>query len=103
MHPDREGGFWKAGKGGGGEPADAAGLVGEDGFEEGLVGGLRCVGDGGEEFLAFAAQADDDLRALAEERPRLGSLRTLQQWAQAHDVVLRDGAVPGEVELVVAD
>ena len=43
------------------------------------------------------------VRALAEDRPRLGSLRALQRWAQAHDVVLRDGKVPGEVELVVAD
>ncbi|WP_136052110.1 YaaA family protein [Microbacterium sp. K36] len=43
------------------------------------------------------------VRALAEDRPRLGSLRALHRWAQAHDFVLRDGAVPGEVELVVAD
>ncbi|WP_336500547.1 YaaA family protein [Microbacterium paraoxydans] len=43
------------------------------------------------------------VRALAEDRPRLGSLRGLHRWAQAHDVVLRDGAAPGEIELVVAD
>ena len=43
------------------------------------------------------------VRALAEDRPRLGSLRALQRWAQAHDFVLRNGAVGGEVELVVAD
>ncbi len=35
------------------------------------------------------------VRALAEDRPRLGSLRGLHRWAQAHDVVLRDGAAPG--------
>ncbi|MEV8263052.1 peroxide stress protein YaaA [Microbacterium sp. NPDC077057] len=43
------------------------------------------------------------VRALAEDRPRLGSLRGLHRWAQAHDVILRDGAAPGEIELVVAD
>lgn len=43
------------------------------------------------------------VRALAEDRPRLGSLRALHRWAQAQGFVLRDGAVQGEVDLVVAD
>ncbi|WP_101846284.1 YaaA family protein [Zhihengliuella sp. ISTPL4] len=43
------------------------------------------------------------VRALADDRPRLGSLRALHRWAEAHDFVLRDGAETGEIELVVAD
>ncbi|KRA22353.1 hypothetical protein ASD65_17900 [Microbacterium sp. Root61] len=40
------------------------------------------------------------VRALAESRPRIGSLAALQRWADAAGVRLRDGA-SGELELVV--
>ncbi|MBP3978101.1 peroxide stress protein YaaA [Microbacterium sp. BLY] len=43
------------------------------------------------------------VRALAEDRPRIGSLAALRRWGQARGLVLRDAAVSGEVELVVAD
>ena len=43
------------------------------------------------------------VRALAEDRPRIGSLAALCRWGQARGLVLRDAAVSGEVELVVAD
>ncbi|SFS00370.1 hypothetical protein SAMN04487846_1371 [Microbacterium sp. cf046] len=38
------------------------------------------------------------MSALARQRPRIGSLRALHQWAAAQGLRLRDGA-PGEVEL----
>ena len=38
------------------------------------------------------------VRALALQRPRIGSLRAFRQWAQAHGLRLRDGAT-GEIEL----
>jgi len=41
------------------------------------------------------------LRALAEDRPRIGSLAALRRWARAAGWTLRDGA-PGEWQLVVA-
>jgi uncharacterized protein len=40
------------------------------------------------------------VRALALSRPRVGSLRTLRNWADATGVILRPGAV-GEFDLVV--
>lgn len=42
-------------------------------------------------------------RALAEDRPRIGSLRGLRRWAEPRGVVLRDTEEPGTVELVVAE
>ena len=43
------------------------------------------------------------VRALAEDRPRIGSLRTLRNWADRRGIMLRDGAKPGTLELVVAE
>ena len=43
------------------------------------------------------------VRALAEDRPRVRSLRTLRSWAQARGIVLRDTSEHGVVELVVAE
>lgn len=40
------------------------------------------------------------VRLLAEDRPRIGSVRALREWADAHGVTLRAGA-PGELDLVV--
>ena len=39
------------------------------------------------------------VRALAHQRPRVGSLRGLHDWARSQGLRLRDGA-PGEVELL---
>jgi cytoplasmic iron level regulating protein YaaA (DUF328/UPF0246 family) len=41
------------------------------------------------------------VRRLAEQRPRIGSLRGLRTWAAAHGFVLRDGVEQGVLELVV--
>lgn len=38
------------------------------------------------------------VRTLAQQRPRVGSLRGLHEWARTQDLRLRDGR-PGEVEL----
>ena len=41
------------------------------------------------------------VRALARDRPRIGSSRALQGWAAAQGLVLRSGSRGGEVELSV--
>ncbi|WP_417504935.1 YaaA family protein [Microbacterium sp.] len=41
------------------------------------------------------------VRALAEDRPRVASLRSLRRWAESRGVVLRDTEQPGVLELVV--
>ena len=43
------------------------------------------------------------VRALAEDRPRIGSVRTLRSWAEKRGICFRDGAKPGVLELVVAE
>lgn len=43
------------------------------------------------------------VRAIAEDRPRVSSLRGLRAWAQKRGIVFRDGAEPGTVELVVEE
>lgn len=43
------------------------------------------------------------VRALAEDRPRIRSLRTLRSWADAHGIVLRDSSEQGVLEFVVAE
>lgn len=43
------------------------------------------------------------VRAIAEDRPRVSSLRGLRAWAQKRGIVFRDGAQPGIVELVVEE
>ncbi|MCK2036447.1 peroxide stress protein YaaA [Microbacterium sp. SSW1-49] len=43
------------------------------------------------------------VRQLAETRPTLGSLRSLRRWAERRGIVLRDGADPGTLELVVSE
>ncbi|MFB8190206.1 YaaA family protein [Microbacterium sp. NPDC055988] len=41
------------------------------------------------------------VRALAEERPRVGSLRSLRRWADGRGIVLRDAQQAGVLEMVV--
>lgn len=43
------------------------------------------------------------VRTLAEERPRIRSLRALLSWAGERGIVFRDGDEPGVLELVVAE
>ncbi|CAH0199876.1 hypothetical protein SRABI76_01989 [Microbacterium oxydans] len=43
------------------------------------------------------------VRALAETRPRIASLRALRGWAQKQGIVLRDGSEIGTLELVVSE
>lgn len=43
------------------------------------------------------------VRAIAEDRPRVSSLRGLRAWAQKRGILFRDGAEPGTVELVVEE
>jgi len=43
------------------------------------------------------------VRALAEDRPRAGSLRALRSWAESRGIVFRDTDQPGTIELVVAE
>ncbi|WEK62825.1 MAG: peroxide stress protein YaaA [Candidatus Microbacterium colombiense] len=42
-------------------------------------------------------------RALAEDRPRIGSLRTLRSWADRRGILFRPTQDPGILELVVAE
>lgn len=43
------------------------------------------------------------VRALAEQRPRIRSARTLRDWAASQGIALRDSSDEGVLELVVAD
>lgn len=43
------------------------------------------------------------VRALAEDRPRVATLRSLRTWADRHGIALRDTAERGILELVVAE
>jgi hypothetical protein len=43
------------------------------------------------------------VRALAEDRPRVGSLGALRRWAEEKGIELRDGAPSGVLELVVEE
>ena len=43
------------------------------------------------------------VRAIAEDRTRVSSLRGLRAWAQKRGIVFRDGAQPGILELVVEE
>ncbi|MDF2509391.1 MAG: peroxide stress protein YaaA [Microbacterium sp.] len=43
------------------------------------------------------------VRALAEDRPRVASLRSLRRWADDRGLVLRDAEQPGVVEFVVSE
>lgn len=43
------------------------------------------------------------VRALAEDRPRMASLRSLRRWADDRGLVLRDAEQPGVLEFVVSE
>lgn len=63
---------------------------------------VRVVTDQGRALNHFNKKSKGLLvRALAEQRPRFGSLRGLRSWAAANGFLFRDGAESGVLELVV--
>jgi hypothetical protein len=65
---------------------------------------VRVVTDRGRALNHFNKKSKGLLvRALAEDRPRIGSLRSLRSWAERRGIVLRDSAEGGVLELVVAE
>ncbi|MFS0852391.1 YaaA family protein [Microbacterium sp. 179-I 3D4 NHS] len=65
---------------------------------------VRVVTEQGRALNHFNKKSKGALvRMLAEDRPRIGSLRALRGWAEARGVVLRDADEPGILELVVAE
>ncbi|MBO9626693.1 MAG: peroxide stress protein YaaA [Microbacterium sp.] len=65
---------------------------------------VRVVTDEGRALNHFNKKSKGLLvRALAEDRPRLGGLRSLRAWAQRRDILLRDTPERGILELVVAE
>lgn len=65
---------------------------------------VRVVTDQGRALNHFNKKSKGHLvRALAEDRPRVGSRRTLLAWAQTRGIVLRDSEHLGDLELVVAE
>lgn len=64
---------------------------------------VRVVTEQGRALNHFNKRAKGELvRALAEDRPRIGTFRGLQTWAQSHGVMIRPAETPRVVELVVA-
>ena len=65
---------------------------------------VRVVTDRGRALNHFNKKSKGLLvRALAEDRPRIGSLRSLRSWAERRGIVLRDSAEGGVLEFVVAE
>lgn len=65
---------------------------------------VRVVTEHGRALNHFNKKAKGSLvRALAEDRPRVGSLRSLRVWAEKRGIVLRDAGESGVVELVVVE
>ena len=65
---------------------------------------VRVVTDQGRALNHFNKKSKGLLvRALAEDRPRIGSLRTLRGWADRRGIVLRDAPGGGLIELVVSE
>ncbi|WP_144877325.1 YaaA family protein [Microbacterium sp. 1.5R] len=65
---------------------------------------VRVVTEHGKALNHFNKKSKGMLvRALAEDRPRIRSMRTLRTWAEARGVVLRDASETGTLELVVAE
>ncbi|MFJ3472065.1 YaaA family protein [Microbacterium maritypicum] len=63
---------------------------------------VRVVTEHGRALNHFNKKSKGALvRAIAEDRPRVGSLRGLRLWAEKRGIILRDGPQPGVLELVV--
>lgn len=65
---------------------------------------VRVVTDEGRALNHFNKKSKGLLvRALAEDRPRIRSLRTLRGWADRRGIVVRDAPESGLIELVVSE
>lgn len=65
---------------------------------------VRVVTEHGKALNHFNKKSKGLLvRALAEDRPRIASVRALRAWADRRDIVLRDSGDAGILELVVAE
>lgn len=65
---------------------------------------VRVVTEQGRAMNHFNKRAKGLLvRALAEDRARIGSVRALRSWADARGLILRDAVDTGQLELVVAE
>lgn len=65
---------------------------------------VRVVTEHGKALNHFNKKSKGLLtRALAKDRPRVRSVRTLRTWADSRGIVLRDASEPGVIELVVAE
>ncbi|MFB4348370.1 YaaA family protein [Microbacterium sp. CR_7] len=65
---------------------------------------VRVVTEHGKALNHFNKKSKGMLvRTLAEDRPRIRSLRALRAWAESRGVVLREGSDQGTLELVVAE
>lgn len=65
---------------------------------------IRVVTEHGRALNHFNKKSKGLLvRALAEDRPRIGSVQALRRWAAGRDIVLRDAEEAGVLELVVAE
>ncbi|WP_341934816.1 peroxide stress protein YaaA [Microbacterium sp. LWO14-1.2] len=65
---------------------------------------VRVVTEHGKALNHFNKKSKGMLvRALAEDRPRIASLRALRTWAESRGVVLRDSSERATLELVVAE
>lgn len=65
---------------------------------------IRVVTEHGRALNHFNKKSKGLLvRALAEDRPRITSLRGVRGWAAKRDIVLRESAEAGVLELVVAE
>ena len=65
---------------------------------------VRVVTEHGRALNHFNKKSKGTLvRALAEDRPRIASLRTFRTWASRRGIVLRDGRESGTLELVVTE
>jgi cytoplasmic iron level regulating protein YaaA (DUF328/UPF0246 family) len=65
---------------------------------------VRVVTEHGRALNHFNKKSKGQLlRALAEDRPRVRSMKALRGWAEGRGITLRDAADPGMVELVVTE
>ncbi|MBT2473893.1 peroxide stress protein YaaA [Microbacterium sp. ISL-103] len=65
---------------------------------------VRVVTEHGRALNHFNKKSKGQLlRALAEDRPRVRSMKARRGWAEGRGITLRDAADPGMVELVVTE
>ncbi|KNY07335.1 YaaA family protein [Microbacterium sp. GCS4] len=65
---------------------------------------VRVVTEHGRALNHFNKKSKGMLvRAFAEDRPRIRSLRALRTWAEGRGIILREASEPGVLELVVTE